>query len=725
MALALRPRHAAAGVVGAVLLRHADLVYQAFLQQAGLWQGAGHAGAEAAAQAAYSAADAAGLAAAAAAAAGEALGQHCPALPDWSGPPEAVVCPEAPACLCSCPEVPECAPEAKDDAATGLWQLTGGAVGHMASERRRAPLREASPPGPPLHGVPRWRGPAVLRLASGHVVEEEAFSNELIPGAYVALPVFVKGRTCRFRDFPDEQQLLDLLSEGRELAVAEGYGGPGPTLYLDAMGERRPLELDGDSFRRARGRPAGGSGEPPMPPPIEPPLQARGFAAGGTRTPEVLDADAESTGDAGRWVALVSHGEVHRGDSMVLDVGDKVVAACWPAYLSQVADARAAGEGGDARVLASDTYDPGGRHWCDFANAVGKMRTEPMDDFPLEGERSALWLFQYVRGHGGTFDARQTKWATEQKIAPDSTAYLFHDLIGLALDLSVSYDQCDGGNLASVEVMARLYQLVEETNGTLQLEGLEHYLGRDRAGGLRRGVALNPALSQHATDKKSKETEVMKQRRKAREEADAAKKAGKGGGKKDKGTPLGRVAEAPGRGAKTKGQLTGAMLPRAKEMGFFPWLVHGRRRLKVQERTAETTRAINRLAGLDTTEVESVSDLAGPFALVYSDARALRAAHAPEPVVGLPTLYGDASLKENRDAYIGFVKDGLARGISRLSRRRKEAVKVFLAKKKDSSIRIVIDCRRSNQRCKAAPKVHLFSGSSLGDVEVSADQQMW
>eukprot|EP00959_Pyramimonas_sp_CCMP1952_P454712 9470347-Pyramimonas_sp.AAC.1 len=150
MALALRPRHAAAGVVGAVLLRHADLVYQTFLQQAGLWQGAGHAGAEAAAQAAYSAADAASLAAAAAAAAGE-------ALTNWSGPPEGVSCPQAPACTCSCPQLPECPPEADKDAREGVWHLAGGAVGHivlvlggrLCACRRRDGDRAQAPPSSP------------------------------------------------------------------------------------------------------------------------------------------------------------------------------------------------------------------------------------------------------------------------------------------------------------------------------------------------------------------------------------------------------------------------------------------------------------------------------------------------------------------------------------------------------------------------------------------------
>ncbi|CAK0894060.1 unnamed protein product, partial [Prorocentrum cordatum] len=818
MALALRPRHAAAGEVGAVLLRHADLVYQTFLQQAGLWQGAGHAGAEAAAQAAYSAADAASLAAAAAAAAGE-------ALTNWSGPLEGVSCPQAPACTCSCPKVPECPPEADGDVKEGLWHLAGGAVGHIVLVLG-APLRESRPTASAPPGVPRWQGLAALLLETGHAAVEEEFCNELLVGSYVAvfyteddvwherqilfqvdaqhwvvytpdgdmyienvmagdpdsgpcraailpadgtLPFFLRGKTYRFRDFPDEQRLLDLINEGYQLAVSEGGEVVGPTAYTDAMGQRQPLELHEGIYRRARGRPL-----PALPPPLEPP-EGGDLLVGGTRTPEVLDADVELVNDGGRWVSLVTIGSVRRGDPVEPETGDKVlgelalhrmpngevIAACRPDYLSKVVDGGSAADGGDARVLAPVSYDPGGRRRCDFANAVSKMSTEPMEDFPLEGERSALWLFKYVRDHGGAFDARQTKWTTEQKIAIDSTAYLIHDLVGLALDLSVCYDQCDGGNLASVEVLARLYQLVEETNGTLQLEGLEHYVGRDPTGGLRRGVALNPGLAHYATDKKSKETEVMKQRRKAREESAAAKKASKGGGKKD----------------------------------------------QVQERTAETIRAINRLAGFDTPEVESVGELTGPSALVYSDVRALHAAHAPEPVnsispqeafhgllggtpssymdgdevspvrpysrelvswpkrgnrpvplptnappdllrymtegqrdvwlrqpqevaqvrqvEGLPTLYGDTVLKENRDAYIGFVKDGLARGIFRLSRRRKEAVKVFFVKKKDSSIRIVIDCRRSNQHFRAAPKVHLFSGSSFGEVEVSAHQQMW
>ena len=210
-----------------------------------------------------------------------------------------------------------------------------------------------------------------------------------------------------------------------------------------------------------------------------------------------------------------------------------------------------------------------------------------------------------------------------------------------------------------------------------------------------------------------------------------------------------------------------------------------RRRLKVQEATCDTIRAINQLAGFDTPEVESVSDLRGPSAELYSDVRALHSAHAPAPGnsftpqeafnellgstpssyidgdetspvrpysrelvswpqegnrpaplptnappdvlqrtsegqrdawtrqpleaaqvrqgEGPPTLNGDTILKNDRDAYVGFVQGGLARGSFRFGRRR-------VVKMEGGSIRIVIDCRRSNRHFRAAPKARPLSG---------------
>ena len=177
------------------------------------------------------------------------------------------------------------------------------------------------------------------------------------------------------------------------------------------------------------------------------------------------------------------------------------------------------------------TYDNNGKRHLRFHEGVKYMREETIVDFPIEGDRSLSWLYQFTVDHGGTFDGRHTKWTTELRIDHDSAAYHIHDMLGFALDLAVTWDQLDAVNLACLEVIGRAYMLVEETSGTMKIEGIEHYKGRDVSGSLRRGIALAPKLAKHTTDKLSQQTEIMKQRRKAREEIFASKGRGRGGGR--------------------------------------------------------------------------------------------------------------------------------------------------------------------------------------------------
>ena len=168
--------------------------------------------------------------------------------------------------------------------------------------------------------------------------------------------------------------------------------------------------------------------------------------------------------------------------------------------------------------------DAEGRRHLDFHDGVKKMREEPDADFPLGGHRPTKWLYAYILGHGGSFDARQTKWATEQKIDVESAAYHVRDMLGMALEMVLTFDQLDVPNIAAMEVVARTCQLVEETAGTMRVEGLEHFKGRDVSGSIRRGIALAPQLAKHTTDRLAAQTEILKQRRKAKEEAANAKK---------------------------------------------------------------------------------------------------------------------------------------------------------------------------------------------------------
>ena len=61
----------------------------------------------------------------------------------------------------------------------------------------------------------------------------------------------------------------------------------------------------------------------------------------------------------------------------------------------------------------------------------------------------------------------------------DDAAYRAHDLAGRALEIGLTYDQLDITNSAMAEVIGRMYSLVEETSGSMQMEGVEYFVGRD------------------------------------------------------------------------------------------------------------------------------------------------------------------------------------------------------------------------------------------------------
>ena len=120
-----------------------------------------------------------------------------------------------------------------------------------------------------------------------------------------------------------------------------------------------------------------------------------------------------------------------------------------------------------------------------------------------------------MQRNGGTFEGRQTKWAHEQNIDKEEAAYRIHDLAGRALEIGLTYDQLDVTNSAMAEVIGRMYSLVEETSVSMQMEGVEYFVGRDE-GAARTAVA--PGLRKHQSDKLERDVNVAKNQRKAREE---------------------------------------------------------------------------------------------------------------------------------------------------------------------------------------------------------------
>ncbi|CAK0876757.1 unnamed protein product [Prorocentrum cordatum] len=92
---------------------------------------------------------------------------------------------------------------------------------------------------------------------------------------------------------------------------------------------------------------------------------------------------------------------------------------------------------------------------------------------------------------------------------------------------------------------------------------------------------------------------------------------------------------------------------------------------------------------------------------------------------GRPTLYMDPVLERNRPLYLDFIQSGISRGVFVLGKERTEDVSAFFVAKKDERIRMVLDCRRSNQRFQPPPSVSLFSAAGFADLEVPKDAPLY
>ena len=202
---------------------------------------------------------------------------------------------------------------------------------------------------------------------------------------------------------------------------------------------------------------------------------------GGPVKPKVSFADDKGRADADEgqrddlvWVALEPGGGVKAGQEVLRNAGDPTlkdrglhtcsdgsIIALKQVTVEEAAEGAGAPRshelaGEDARLMTPVVYDANGVRWREFPEAVTLLRSEALEDFPLEGERSFAWLAKYIKDHGRTPDGRQTKWASEQHIGKETSAYVLHDLCGLAIELCLCYDQLDGSNLACMEVVGRM-----------------------------------------------------------------------------------------------------------------------------------------------------------------------------------------------------------------------------------------------------------------------------
>ena len=84
-----------------------------------------------------------------------------------------------------------------------------------------------------------------------------------------------------------------------------------------------------------------------------------------------------------------------------------------------------------------------------------------------------------------------------------------------------------------------------------------------------------------------------------------------------------------------------------------------------------------------------------------------------------PTLpYVDPKLKGSRRSQISFAKQLLEIGLFRVTRRRRGTVGVFFVEKKNGTLRLILDCRPTNELFRKPPSTPLATSECLANFEI-------
>ena len=136
-----------------------------------------------------------------------------------------------------------------------------------------------------------------------------------------------------------------------------------------------------------------------------------------------------------------------------------------------------------------------------------------------------------------------SRWRSEARLQEHEPGVQEHERACRALEELLCFDQCNGGNLAAAELLARSIQVQQEryrdrsAGGSASSAGPESvdthlYMGSEATRG---NVCVCPLLQDWTSTQLSKEQALLKERRKAREERELAKKGGKKGKKEEEG----------------------------------------------------------------------------------------------------------------------------------------------------------------------------------------------
>ena len=92
-----------------------------------------------------------------------------------------------------------------------------------------------------------------------------------------------------------------------------------------------------------------------------------------------------------------------------------------------------------------------------------------------------------------------------------------------------------------------------------------------------------------------------------------------------------------------------------------------------------------------------------------------------DSTLGVITPYMDRTFVRSHKKYVKFLRDLDRRGLLLWTKTPKERAAIFFVKKKNGSLRLIIDARRANRRFKDPPGVELCTAEGLGRIEIDLE----
>jgi hypothetical protein len=175
-----------------------------------------------------------------------------------------------------------------------------------------------------------------------------------------------------------------------------------------------------------------------------------------------------------------------------------------------------------------------------LGSAVASSREEVVL-WKLPGPRTAKWCLNFLVIEGLGFEGHHERVRTLCKLDPSSWGVQEHYQLTQVIRQAIMVDQLDGFNCMMVEVLFRRLQTIEfahserlrdseskASGGRLSIEEQSAFGGLTRQAGT---LMICPTLMDHVKIEVERDASLHKNLRKAREEREAIRKAGKGGGK--------------------------------------------------------------------------------------------------------------------------------------------------------------------------------------------------